>query len=545
MFRNDRSIQGTTARLPKLLVGPRRRLMALLAGTSAALAALSGTSAYLMAHLLKTDNQGRILAIVALLAVAGGIGIGRRAERVLAEKLGQHYVQELRAGLMAAYLAQGTGPSPGITIARVTNDLASVRNWITMGITPLIVGGPLVGGTVIALWFLSPPLALAVVVPSCLLTVILAALSGPAYRRSRVLRTKRGRLAAQVSDTVAAATTIRAAAGERREVQQIARLGGEVAAAAIERAKIGGCIRGSATFCGAVTGLSVAATGSWLSVHTATIAAALSVVGLLATHVNDFGRVAEYRQTFNAAKRIIGPALIPGIPAQPGEERPLICSADQDPEQARAADPTHGLVRVCGLQSISNQPLPDLSAKPGDRIVLKSSEPGEATEIFEMLLTLRANPRPSIWVDGHNLRSEPGSERRRLAGYAVKGAFIERGTIARAVRYRRPDLAPELTAEALARVGLAGRVARLPRAEHTVLKRGGEPLTVAERARLQVARAVFGDPPMLLLNHIDFDLGAEGRSVLAQVLRHYPGVAIMASDHPELLVPEYTVWDLR
>jgi hypothetical protein len=50
---------------------------------------------------------------------------------------------------------------------------------------------------------------------------------------------------------------------------------------------------------------------------------------------------------------------------------------------------------------------------------------------------------------------------------------------------------------------------------------------------------------MLLLNHIDFDLGPEGRTVLAQILRDYPGVAILASEHPELLVPEYAVWDLR
>jgi ABC-type multidrug transport system fused ATPase/permease subunit len=513
--------------------------MALLIGTSAGLAALSGASAYLMAHLLKADNQDRTLAIAALVAVAAGIGIGRLAERVLAEKLGQHYVQELRTGLIAAYLAEGTGPSPGITIARITNDLTSVRNWITMGITPLVVGLPLAAGTIVALWLLSPPLALAVAIPSCLLTLILAALSKPAYQRARLLRKKRGRLAAQVSDTVGAATTVRAAAGERREVQQIERLGGEVAAAAIDRARIGGCIRASATFCGAVTGVSVAATGSWLSIHTATIGAALSGVGLLATHVNDFGRVAEYRQTFNAAKRILGPALEPAIRGQPHESRQQVHVDDEDAGQSDF------LVRVSGLQSRSNHRLPELNARAGDRIVLKSSEPVEATEIFEMLLTVRANPQLNIWVDGHNLRAEPGTERRRLTGYAGQGGFIERGTIARAVRYRRPDLAPELTAEALARVGLGSRVAGLPRAEHTVLRRGGEPLTVSERARLQVARAVFGEPPMLLLNHIDFDLGAEGRTVLAQILRHYPGVAIMATEHPELLVPEYAVWDLR
>ena len=292
----------------------------------------------------------------------------------------------------------------------------------------------------------------------------------------------------------------------------------------------------------------VAATGSFLSVRTATIAAALSVVGLLSSHVNDLGRVAEYRQTFNAARIMIGQSLSQAAPAHEGEAedlQPQHPSATAATGAVAGAESGDSMVRISGLRFGADRPLPDLCAMPGDRIILKSSEPGEATEIFEMLLAVRTSPGLDIWVDGQNLAAAPASARRRLAGYAVKGAFMERGTIARALRYRRPDLPPEITAQALARVGLTVPVARLPKAEHTILKRGGDPLSMSERARLQIARAVLGDPPMLLLNHIDFDLGAEGRSVLAQILSSYPGVAIIASDHPDLLVREYGEWDLR
>src|SRR4051794_32967079 len=96
--------------LPKLLVGPRRRLMALLIGTGLGMAVLSGASAFLMAHLLRgAASQSRAIAVAGLLIPAAGIGAGRVAERVLAERLGQHYVQELRTGLMAAVLADGRG----------------------------------------------------------------------------------------------------------------------------------------------------------------------------------------------------------------------------------------------------------------------------------------------------------------------------------------------------------------------------------------------------------------------------------------------------
>lgn len=538
----------STSALPKLMVGRRRKLMVLLAGTGLALAVLSAASAHSVTFLLNAaDNQARFTAIAAMLVMAGGIGIGRIAERVLAERLGQSYIQELRKGLMTAALATPKGPSVGITIARLTNDLSSVRNWVSMGIAPLTAGIPLILGTTIALWFLSPPLAVAMALPLCVLSVALALLARPAFNKSKALRRKRGRLAAQVADTLAASVAVRAAGGESREVQRIYRLGGEVATAAIARARVGSYIRAAASVSAAVTVVLVAATGSWLSISRATIAAALALVGLLASPLHDLGRVAEYRQTFNAAKRMIGPAIASGSaePARPVPKEGMGDHPDAAPTDGEPNDPTDCLVRISGLHLSGNRPAPDLLAKPGDRIILRTSDPGETTDLFEALLALREEPGLTTWVAGRELHSVPGSERRRLAGYAARGALTERGTISRAVRYRRPDLSEDETAAALARVELADRVAGLPKRERTILQRGGEPLSASDRAKLQLARATLGDPPLLLLNHIDFDLGAEGRGILASVLDSYPGVAIIASDHPENLVPKYSVWDLR
>ncbi len=525
--------------------------MALLIGTGLGMAALSGASAFMMAHLLRTGNaQARAIAVAGLLATAGGIGAGRIIERVLAERLGQHYVQELRTGLMAAVMTDGKKPSVGITIARITNDLTSVRNWVAQGIAALAVGIPVIVGTTAALWFLSPPLAMAIALPLCILGVALALLARPAFAKARALRKKRGRLAAQVSDTVAATVMIRAAGGERREVQQIRRLGSEVATAAIDRAKVGGYIRAVAGASGAVTVVIVAATGSWLSIPTAITAAALTLVGLLAHHVNDLGRVAELRQTYNAAKRMIAPNLVPVARPRVTDRPPPLWGAHGPhatpaPAVGGPGDSASITVRISGLRLDGNRTAPELAAKPGDRIVLRTTEPGEATELFEKLLALRTDPQLNAWVAGRDLRSAPSSERRRLAGYAAKGAFTERGTIARAVRYRHPDLPQSETGQILARVELADRVAQMPKGEQTTLRRGGEPLTVSDRARLQLARATLGDPPLLLLNHIDSDLGPEGCRMLAEILRSYPGVAIIASDHPDQFVSAYTVWDLN
>ena len=50
--------------------------------------------------------------------------------------------------------------------------------------------------------------------------------------------------------------------------------------------------------------------------------------------------------------------------------------------------------------------------------------------------------------------------------------------------------------------------------------------------------------PLLVLDHIDDQLGADGRAVLRDLLAEYPGVAILATDSPDELVPDYRIWDL-
>jgi ABC-type multidrug transport system fused ATPase/permease subunit len=418
-----------------MLVGARRGFTALLVGTGLGLAALTGGSACLVTGLLAAEQTApRWGWVLALLAAALGIGLLRFLERVLAEKLGQHYVQEIRKDLVAAALADGSGSSIGITIARTTNDLSGVRNWIALGIAPLTAGIPLIAGTLAAVWLLSPALALAVVLPMSLslFTVALGLLSRPAFDRARELRRRRGRLDAQVSDIVAAASAIRAAGGNRREVRQVERAGGQVSAAAVRHAAVAGWIRGAAAAAASVSVVTVAAAGAWLGIDTATIAAALTVVGMLAAPVSDLGRVVEYRQKFRAARRVLVPALGPLRQAAAAELRRRHAAAAA--AEASTRGPT---VRISRLFVDAGLPLPSLQARPGDRIAVKSSDPARTAAVFEALLVLRPELPMDVRIAGRNLFLASAAKRRKLVGYAARGLVLERGTVARAVRYRR------------------------------------------------------------------------------------------------------------
>lgn len=553
--------------LPRLLSGRRRGLMALLVGAGLAMAAVTGASALLMMWLLDqapTTGGGNIVPLVAGLAAAAlAIGGLRALERVLGEMLGQDYIHQIRKGLVKSALATDRGPSPGVTIARSTNDLSSVRNWIAMGIAPLAVGIPLILGTAVALWLLAPGLALAVVVPLAILAAGLAMLARPAFERARALRRQRGRLAARLADTVMAAGTIRAAGGEEREVKQVDKAGRNVVDAAVHRAAASGSIRGAAAAAASLGTAAVAAVGSWQAIPTATVAAALTIVGMIAAPITDMGRAVEYRQNFKAARRILGPAL--AVSATQGNERRRRVAAygrhagvvgvnavganEEAPNGKTLNDEVMngedaGMLLVAGLSECRNCPVPELRAWPGQPVLIRSADPAVETRLLETLIGVRSDPDAFTQVDGMLLLDSGGRDRRRLVGYAAAGAFLERGSIARSVRYRRPDLDAAEGSAALERVGLAGPIARLERGEQTMLKRGGEPLSTSERARLVLARAMLGDPPVLVINRLDADLDRDGRQMLARVVRDYSGVVLFASDDPDALAAGFTEWSV-
>jgi len=103
------------------------------------------------------------------------------------------------------------------------------------------------------------------------------------------------------------------------------------------------------------TGLGMAALSGasafWMAyllsaVHNQTRLAA--VMGLLASHVHDLGRVAEYRQTLKRGKK---------------EDQP--------------GDPAEFTVRISGLRLKDNRPVPDLLAMPGGVAIIASDHPEE------------------------------------------------------------------------------------------------------------------------------------------------------------------------
>jgi ABC-type multidrug transport system fused ATPase/permease subunit len=503
--------------------------MAALVGTALLYTALAVAAGLLVGSMVSTPEAVGPQVLVSFALSIAGLAAARYAERVLAERLGQDYVLQLRRGLIRHALDGSSVPSLGITVARTTNDLSSVRNWVAQGIAPLVAAVPLIAGCLGALAGVDWRLGVAVGIPVLLLGVVLLLLSRPAFGRARALRRLRGRMAARISDTVHAAPAIVAAGGINRELRRLDRDGRRVADAAVHRARTAGALRAAAMSTPLLASGALATAAALGGVDAAGLAMALTIVGVLGAPLAELGRVVEYRQNYRAARRIIAPLLATAL-----------SSGRAAPEAGWPEGPAGLSLR--GLE-IDGTPVPVLEAGPGERILLRSADAARVHAVFAQLAAGRSGTA-ECRVNGVPLGMADDRTRRRLLGYAYAGAWIESGTIARAVRYRMPDAGPEDVRAALAAVGLRERVESLREGEKTRLRRGGQPLGREGIARLQLARASLGQPPLLLLEDIDADLDAEGLERLNRLVDGYAGTVLCSTARPERLAGTWRNWDV-
>ena len=536
-----------TPRLPQLLRGKRRGLFAALLTIAILCAGLGVGIALLLGSLVSGAPMVPLSVGIAVMILAWGYG--RYLERVVAEKLGQDYVAQLRLLLISHSLLAPKVPSMGITVTRASNDLAAVRNWVAQGIAPLLAGIPLVLISMLGLWALHPLLALALAVPVLLLSVVLRLLAGPAYERARILRRHRGNLAARLADTLAAGSALVAAGGVSRELSRIAGSGTKVRDAAVSRARMAGVLRA----CSLALPLAATAILVLVSRHAALdagqIATALTLLGLCAAPVGEWGRIVEYRQNYRAAARIIAPLLV--------EESELTAGPALRENAARAAAQIQAS-RVAGVWlrglEINGHRIPELRAAPGEKILLRGKDARLRSELFAVLATARTNAGQILGELGEERENRglgyvvagqiPGAvsekKRRRLIGAAFASMVPERGTLGRALRYRRPDTDLSRALDLARELGV--RIDSPQQREATALRRGGMPLTRTQRAGLMTARAMLGSPALLLLDGIDAQLEPRAKAWLEETLLNYPGVVIIASDEP--WCAGFRLWDL-
>lgn len=200
-----------------------------------------------------------------------------------------------------------------------------------------------------------------------------------------------------------------------------------------------------------------------------------------------------------------------------------------------------------------------VQAPGSDRVVLSgisfAVEPGEVVGIAGMsgagkstLLAALAGALPAlrgaIRLDGARLEAWDAERMAEHVGYLPQDFMLFSGTVKENIARFSTETGADIAAidaaviAAAQATGAHDLIARLPQGYDTPVGQGGIGLSVGQTQRLALARALFGDPRILLLDEPYSHLDSDGQNALLALIRQRreQGVTIFMTTHrPDIL----------
>ncbi len=174
---------------------------------------------------------------------------------------------------------------------------------------------------------------------------------------------------------------------------------------------------------------------------------------------------------------------------------------------------------------------------PGEVLALTGAPGAGKTTLLRVILGLQAPTAGHVFLDGHATSHWARDELAKHIGYLPQDPALPGGTVAEAIARLQspPDMAEVLRVARLA--GAERMIAGLPQGFATPVA-GPVRLSMGQRQRIALARALFGAPKILLLDEPAAYLDADGEAAVVQLIASLAavGVGILLTSHREALL---------
>jgi ATP-binding cassette subfamily B protein len=198
---------------------------------------------------------------------------------------------------------------------------------------------------------------------------------------------------------------------------------------------------------------------------------------------------------------------------------------DEAPEtdQGVSSLPLRGRVQFRHVQFSYARGLPvlrdiSLHARAGEMIALVGPSGSGKSTIVNLLLRFYEHDSGQILLDGREIQNLSRHFLRENIAVVTQESFLFNGTTAENLRVGKPRATEDELWAALEAANAAQFVLRLPEGLHSQLGERGVRLSVGEKQRLSIARALLKDPPILILDEATASVDMATERLIQQAL---------------------------
>lgn len=160
----------------------------------------------------------------------------------------------------------------------------------------------------------------------------------------------------------------------------------------------------------------------------------------------------------------------------------------------------------------------NIHARPGDTIALVGPTGAGKTTIVNLLPRFYDVTRGQILVDGHDIRDVTLESLRRQIGIVSQEPFLFNGTIRENILYGRLDASEDEMIAAAQAANCHEFITRLPEGYDSRVGERGVKLSVGEKQRVSIARALLKDPPILILDEATASVDTATEKLIQEAL---------------------------
>ena len=481
-----------------------------------------GVTKGIIDDVVRQHHPEKLLPLVLLALVAFLLQHGFNTLRIILNNtFEQRVIFDLRSDLYSHIqllpLRWFDNRATGDLMTRVIEDVNSVERVLIDGIEQGVVAILQVVIVLSVMFYFSAKLALLALIPFPLLIAGALTYTLTAHRRYRLQRRAASAMNALLHDNLSGIRQIKSFAREKEEHGRFNRVSGQLRHATLVVMRVWAIYSPLMSMFEAIGAVIVLAFGSYAVVNgTMQIGDLVAFLMLTAFLYDPISRLHQLNQLVQAG-RAAGERVFEILdePIEPGwidHYTPVRVAGD-----IRYENVNFGYAE--GLPALKNV---SLHARPGETIALVGATGAGKSTLASLLPRFYELKEGDgrIFVDGKEIREYGIRALRENIGLVTQESFLFNGSIRENLLMGKPSATDAELWRAVEAANAREFIDRLPDKLESVVGERGVKLSVGEKQRLSIARALLKDPPILILDEATASVDTATERLIQEALEH-------------------------